>query len=238
MAAGVTSGLMFDSMKWLFPGSDYAYRFYFVWSAVWLAVAAVFICNLYRQWHALGGDADFHPPAPWAESGIERVPVVTTIGPQTRWLNLAFRCFDLIMLFTLVASVVILTWMHRNGFPTALWSNMLLVLAAIIAAACWAKVSIEIQSDIAKVERGEQPRLGIPHHGVLLVVAIKFLFGTLIWVIQVFVSLKMGKAHDAFIFSLGNIIVNFALIGGVYFLCWIERGYSFRVDQNLATSSE
>ena len=238
LLTSLLAGMFIDFVSSYCSYPDFGYRFIFVWTTVFAIASAASIVIAYRKWHALGGDADFHPPAPWAESGIERVPVVTTIGPQTRWLNLAFRCFDLIMLFTLVASVVILTWMHRNGFPTALWSNMLLVLAAIIAAACWAKVSIEIQSDIAKVERGEQPRLGIPHHGVLLVVAIKFLFGTLIWVIQVFVSLKMGKAHDAFIFSLGNIIVNFALIGGVYFLCWIERGYSFRVDQNLATSSE
>ena len=58
-------------------------------------VIAVIIIVIYRSWYRLGGDSHYHPPAPWNENNIEEMPIVPTAGPQSKWLNISLRLFQL-----------------------------------------------------------------------------------------------------------------------------------------------
>jgi MFS family permease len=49
---GLAAGLYLDLMKYLFHGSDYAYRFIPAWIIFWSAIALFFLWRLYRGWKA------------------------------------------------------------------------------------------------------------------------------------------------------------------------------------------
>jgi hypothetical protein len=78
------------------------------------------------------------------------------------------------------------------------------------------------------------PKNGIPHHGVLFIAALKFLLALAIWCMQVIVSINLSKQLDAVIFTVASIIVNFLVIGAVWVLCRVERGFSVTIDRNLS----
>ena len=92
--AGVLAGAFMDLVKYLCNGSDYSYRFIFVWMIVFGLISTIFLIKVYIEWNRLGGDKHFHPPAPWNPSGIEEMPIVPIVVPQTKWLNISFLFFD------------------------------------------------------------------------------------------------------------------------------------------------
>jgi hypothetical protein len=51
---------------------------------------------------------------------------------------------------------------------------------------------------------------------------------------QVIVSINLSEQMDAVIFTVASIIVNFLVIGAVWVLCRVERGFSVTIDRNLA----
>jgi hypothetical protein len=51
---------------------------------------------------------------------------------------------------------------------------------------------------------------------------------------QVIVSINLSKQLDAVIFTVASIIVNFLVIGAVWVLCRVERGFSVTIDRNLS----
>ena len=67
------SALCLDGVRWFYGGSDFAYRWIFVWPWIFGIVSAVFLCLGYREWKRLGGDDNYRPPAPWKPEGFEEV---------------------------------------------------------------------------------------------------------------------------------------------------------------------
>lgn len=110
--SGIAAGLFIDTMKWLCNGSDFAYRFIFVWSSVFSGISAFFLVLVYIEWNKMGGDKNFHPPAPWSPDGVEEMPVTPTVGPQARWLNIAFLFFDGIMAVSVFCIPFMAWWMY------------------------------------------------------------------------------------------------------------------------------
>jgi hypothetical protein len=88
-----------------------------------------------------------------------------------------------------------------------------------------------MQRDIHAAQNGLPPRNGIPHHGMLIIFALKFLLAIGIWVCQVVVTVMLNMEHGAIVFGFANAITNLLLIGIVYLLCRIERGNSVVVDE-------
>lgn len=62
MAGGFLSGIYIDVVKGFFPGSDYCYRFLFLWMGPLLAVAFIFHYLSYRTWKRLGGTESYVAP--------------------------------------------------------------------------------------------------------------------------------------------------------------------------------
>jgi hypothetical protein len=83
----------------------------------------------------------------------------------------------------------------------------------------------------------EALRNGIPHHGVFIFVAGKFLVVLGLWFVQVVVTVNLHMELGAIIFTAANIATDFLLIGGVQTLCRIERGFSATLNKNLSEAS-
>ncbi len=233
MAAGVTAGLMFDSLKWLFPGSEYTYRFYFIWVAFWLAVAAVFICKLYRQWYALGGDKAFRLPAPWAESGYEEQEHSRYVGPQTKWLKITLGILNFSLLLSFLYLIPLTYWLWHEGWSSDFkWHLFAIIPAALTLYVVWIVVERNIKADIVRCKSGTVPLNGIPHHGVLFVKACAILLLLLLWIAQTIVAVKCGLHGGVLVFGIGNLVTNALLITAVLVLRRLERGLNPMLDYN------
>jgi MFS family permease len=238
LCAGIAAGLYIDGVKYLFGGSDVAYRFIFVWQTLGSVASAILIIYAYREWYRLGGDAHFHPPATWSPQGFEEMAIVSTVGPQWRWLNVSFHLFNAIMAVSVLGIPSLMCWMYYKGAMVAFeWHAWLLFPLSILAWVCWRIVEKGIRSDMGRARSGETPRNGIPHHGVFIFVAGKFLLVLGLWFAQVVVAVNLNMQAAAVIFTAANILTDFLLIGAVQLLCRIERGFSTTIDKNLAESA-
>ncbi len=232
VVAGVISGLFIDGVKIFCNGSDYAYRFIFIWLTVFLGISAAFMVYTYREWYRLGGDRHFHPPAPWNPDGIEEMPVVPFVGPQTKWLNVSFWLFDAIMALSTFGVVIFMWWMYAQHKMVAFkWYGLVVLPLQVLAWFLWIVLKNAMRRDIHAAQNGLPLKNGIPHHGMMVIFSSKFLLAIGIWVFQVVVAINLNMEHGAIVFGLASAATNFLLIGTVYLLCKMERGYSNVVDE-------
>ena len=232
IAGGILAGLYIDVVKIFCHGSDYAYRFNCVWGTVFGMIGAIFTVKVYREWYRLGGDKHFHPPAPWNPGGIEEMPVVPIVGPQTRWLNIAFLLFDCIMGLSAFGTLMLMWWMHVQQKLLAFkWYGMAVLPLAILAWAVWKVMKRSIRRDMNAARNGLPLKNGIPHHGMMIMLSTKFLLAVGVWVCQVVVTIMLNNENGAIVFGIANAVTNFLLIGVLYIICRIERGYSTAIDE-------
>lgn len=231
IVAGLASGLFIDLMKWFFNGSDFAYRFNFIWLAGFTAGTAVFGVWMYIYWHRLGADRNYHPPAPWSPSGREEMEIVPSVGPQLRWLKLSLRLFNAIMALSVFGLPFLMWWMYHKGAMFAFrWYAILIVPLSLLAWLFWKLVEKSIYRDVSRFMERVKLHNGIPHHGVMMVFSIKFLLVLPIVAAQVIISIYLCIESGAVIFGLANVVNNFLLAGCVWILCRVERGRSITLD--------
>lgn len=223
--AGLSVGIFFDFLKWIFRGSDYAYRFNFIWSGFWLLVGAIIVCNLYRQWKALGGDLHFHPPASWTETGYEEMEKAPFVGTQVLWLNRALGLIHLLMLCSILYLFPLLYWLHHIGWGVDLqWHLSVILPVSVILYVAWVKVERGIKADVGRSLSGTTPRNGIPHHGVLLIKACALLLLLAVGIGKTIMAVQSGLSVGVIVFSVANLITNLLVIIAVLVLCRLERG--------------
>ena len=238
MISGILAGLFIDLVRNLCHGSDYAYRFIFLWITVFSAISAIFTIKVYREWYRLGGDRHFHPPAPWSPSGIEEMPVVPVVGPQTKWLNISFILFDGIMGLSVLSIPALMWWMYsKQQMFEFKWYGLAVLPFCILGWLCWMVLKRKIRSDVAAAKEGSPLRNGIPHHGMLILLGSKFLLAVGIWVCQVLVTVSLNMEGGSIVFGIANGLTNFLLIGTLYLMCRIERGFSVTVDEKYVPAS-
>lgn len=230
--SGILAGFFIDLMKWFCHGSDFAYRFNFIWSFIFGAISVYFLVRVYREWLRLGGDTHFHPPAPWSASGVEEMPITTTVGPQSKWLKFSFWFFDGVMLLSVLCTPVMMWWMQVKHATFAFkWYGLAVLPLSIFTWVCWFFLKKSICRDIAAARDGKLLRNGIPHHGVMLLVGSQYLVLFGIWIAEVVVSISMQMESGALAFGITRVVTNVLLIGAIWLLCRIERGFSVRVDE-------
>jgi MFS family permease len=226
IAAGGLVGLFFDLLIVLFSGSGYAYRFIFVWVIFWLIVSAVIISSLYRQWHTLGGDLHFHPPAPWSDTGFEEMEQAPYVSIQTRWLNYALVVVRLLMLLSIIYLIPLSYWLWHIGWSFDFkWHLLAIIPLAIVNYLVWFFVERAIRADVARALAGETPRDGIPHHGVFFLKACALLLIFFAWNGMTFMAIRGGLQGGVMVFGIGNLITNALVITVVLLLRRLERGY-------------
>ena len=230
--SGILAGLFIDLVINLCHGSDYAYRFIYIWITAFSGISALFLVKVYLAWHRLGGDKHFHPPASWNPKGIEEMPVVPIVGPQTRWLNISFMLFDGIMGLSVLSIPALMWWMYVKQQMFAFkWYGIAVLPLCVSGWLCWMVLKQKIRSDMAAAKTGSTLRNGIPHHGMLIILGSKFLLAVGVWICQVLVTVSLNMESGAIVFGIANGLTNFLLIGTLYLMCRIERGFSVTVDE-------
>ncbi len=230
---GILAGVFIDVIRTLCHGSEFAYRFIHVWITVFAAISAVFMVKVYREWYRMGGDKHFHPPAPWSPKGVEELPTVPIVGPQTKWMAIAFRVLDGVMGLSVLSIPLLMGWMvSRQQLFAFKWFGVVVLPLSLLCGACWLVLKRMIRRDMAAAQAGLPLRNGIPHHGMMIVLGSKFLFAGGIWVCQVMVTVSLNMEQGAVAFGIANALVNFLLIGALYLMCRVERGYSITVDED------
>lgn len=229
---GMLSGFFIDLVRNLCNNSDYAYRFIYLWVTVFSVISAIFLVKVYIEWHRMGGDKDFHPPAPWSPKRVEEMPIVPIVGPQSKWLNVSFLLFDGIMGLSAL-SIPLLMWLMymKHQMLAFKWYGLAVLPLCIAGWLFWMTLKKKIRSDVVAAKAGSLLCNGIPHHGMLVILGSKFLLAVGVWVCQVLVTVSLNMEGGAIVFGIANGIANFLLIGTLYLMCRIERGFSVTVDE-------
>ena len=235
MLAGIAAGAFIDLMQSFYPGSGYAYRFIVVWQIFFSIAIAILALFAYRRWYALGGDAHYKAPANWNSTGVEDMPIVTTVGPRTRWVSLALHLINALMLLTIALFAPLIWWMSTHFMRDAVWwHSVVLFPAAIVVWLVWKSVERGIRRDMERSRKGEPLRNGIIHHGCTIAMIITFLLMLPFWVAKVVVMTKLGMDQAAIIFTVANLGTNLVLSLSVWVIARVERGHLTKLDINLA----
>lgn len=233
MLAGGLAGFYFDTLKQIFPHSDYAYRFWFVWCVFWQVAAAFFIYRLYRQWHALGGDAGFRLPAPWSPTGYEEQEHTPYIGPQSKWLRVDMNIIHAVMLVSVIYLVPLCFWLWSKGWKFDLaWHLLGIIPVSVGLYGFWLFIERSLKADIARCKAGEKPYDGIPHHGVLFLKSCALFLLLTVWIGMTIATVNGGLHGGVTILGIGNLITNFLFLGTFLVLRRLERGHNPMLDHN------
>ncbi|WP_176013307.1 hypothetical protein [Victivallis sp. Marseille-Q1083] len=215
-------GVLFDWLRIWFPVSQtYNYRFVPIWQLVWLVPTAAVAYIMYREWGRLGGYRNYQAPANWVPGGREPLPQPETLPPNAGLLRLAIYCFDLLVLLTLATVIVLGCWawqreltvLSRQLFAWALPCQTGILIV-------WIWVRRGIRRDIDRVLVGEMPRNGIPHHGLLLLVALRQLVLVGVGIYQV---MLLG-GNGGFAFMMAEVSNSGVMVLSVYIVARMERG--------------
>ncbi len=221
-------GVLFDWLRVCFPVSQtFNYRFVPLWQFVWIVPAAVLAYITYREWGRLGGYKHYQAPASWSPTGREPVAQPETRPPSAELLRLALYCFDIIVLLSLAATIFLAAWANRNDMPQL--ARQLLVWAfpcQLGVTLCWLRIRQGIRRDISRVLAGQIPHNGIPHHGLLLLLALRQFVITCADIYQVVILGSDG----GFAFMMGNIAMSFAMVATLYVIARMERGIVMEVS--------
>ena len=194
---------------------------------------------VYLYWLRLGGDRHYHPPAPWSSTKIEEIPIVATIGPLSRWLKLGLRLFDAIMILSVAGIPLMMLWMyHKQAMFAFKWFGLVLLPLSLLTWIYWCWVKRGILQDMQRALNSEALRNGIPHHGMLIVVALKYLLLLGLWGFQVVITVNLQMEGGALVFGAANVLTNLMLVGIIYFMTRVERGFSASIDEKILWGSE
>jgi maltose/moltooligosaccharide transporter len=228
MLAGVLAGMFMDGVRWLCHGSDYAYRFHFVWSWLFSIVAGFFLYKAYREWLRLGGDKDYAAPAPWSPEGYEKLDEGDTSHvAKPHLVTVSLNIFSAGFILTLLLCPVFLFMMHRHGMAeTFRWYLLLFVPLLSAVFWLWLMQVRSIKKDIAALAAGQSPRYGVPHHGVLMVMGVQGLLGFPIYWLQMFWTIRNDMARELLLFAGLQLMSSAALLIVMQILRLMERGFA------------
>ncbi len=227
--AGIVFGAYLDILR-LFSDGTFCYRFNFTWSTTMMLINCIMIVWGYRMWNKRGGDAAFHPPAPWDPRGYEEVAIVPTTGLHPKYLRIALWLFDALMVLSLVLPLAFLPYFRSKGMNEAFNSFLIYVAPlSILVLGIWSMLARGIRRDMRLAKEGLPLRNGLPHHGLMIAIALKFLLALSLITAQFIVAVKFESDKYALVFALGNIATNFLLCFCTFILTKIERGYTLPI---------
>lgn len=228
----LVAGLAMDGLLWLCHGSNYAYRFIFIYSIPWTIVATVFTVLLYRQWKKLGGDEGYNAPAAWMPDGREPMPDGHISVPfRPRWLAIALHLFTAQFALQAMFIPVFLVLLAQSGMTRAFWWNFSVFLpATLLLLGAWLWQAGRIRRDWRDAAAGLTPVCGVPHHGVLVVMAIQgILMLPLNWAWHVW-SWHLELERDIVWYGLLPLLALTAVLAAIHVLRLVERPMAVRVS--------
>jgi len=232
IVAGLLAGVYMDVVRWLCHGSDFAYRWIFLWAWVFGSLSAIFVCLGYREWKRLGGDENYRPPAPWTKEGYEEViDKVKSVPAKQRsvmvamWLSLIGSVVNVLLV------LVFMYFMKEHGLARSLrWFAIVYIpLKLLLTATAYVQL-VAVRNDIQEREQGKTTRFGIPHHGVLLVNAIQGLLYFPVFWYQTAKMIEMNFEREMILFGIASLVSTIGTIVGVQIIRWIERDMAVKAN--------
>jgi hypothetical protein len=193
----------------------------------------VFFYLAYREWRRYGADECYRPPAPWLPGGVEElaqnvssVPTTPRIVMLSLWLGFlgAVLSAALVLVFILMMHSHQL-WQAENWF---VWSFMPVKLI-LVAGVLWQLSAI--RRDIRNNAKGLTTRLGVPHHGVLLVHAIQGLLYFPIFWLQTVWMIEVNMQDELMFFGLANLVSMTVGILAIHIIRHMESPVTSTIDQ-------
>lgn len=227
LTASLVLGAVIDILKYNYHLGDFAYRFLWVWNLFWTIVASIFFVLMYRQYFKLGGFAAYQAPATWSETGFEPMPATPVHGPSRKLLNIALPLLDAVLILPLAGAGFMIWYCRRGGMPaTAEVFAHLALPAAVGVLVFWGLVRMGIRRDIRRVRRGEPPKNGLPHHGLLMIFAATHLLLFACTVYQSWMTAVPEDGTGSGWMWFYQMMVNAVLVALLYLYLRIERGFS------------
>jgi maltose/moltooligosaccharide transporter len=243
--AGALAGVFMDVLLKLHDGQPFAYRYLFLWFWVFNILTCICYMLAYRQWHRLGGDASYRPPANWEPSGYELAnddkPSVPT---SPRLLRLALHLFTGVLVATVAAGPALLYLLrgdavltlglgnfaftlHLHPMPSAATCLLTLYLpASALTLALWLRLVRTIRRGMSSIAVGAKPPQGLPHHGVLVVLGIQAVFSLLIAWMQFAWLIHIDRPYELSIIGVSVVLGNLATVVAYQVVRWMESGLS------------
>ena len=222
--AGLLFGGYLDLLR-VFVGDGYCYRFNFTWTTAMMFINCVAVVWGYRIWNKMGGDNGFHPPAPWNEKGYEEVALVPTTGLHPKYLRIALRMMDALMIISLLVPLFMLLFFRTHGMEKAFSHFIFYVIPlSALTLVIWLVLARGIYRDMRRAKRGEPMHNGLPHHGLMIVIASKFLLAIGLWIAQLWVAVAFNNDKWAIVFAMGNVVTNLLVCFCTWILIRLERG--------------
>jgi len=119
---------------------------------------------------------------------------------------------------------------HQQAMRAFSWHGWLVWPAAVGVWIFWKATENRIRLDMKRSREGLPPLHGIPHHGVLMVVAVTYLFELGVWIAQIAVTIGMDQETNAIVFGMAHILLYAMLSGCVFLLSRVERSYPMALD--------
>jgi hypothetical protein len=222
IVAGLVAGAFIDFLKWLCHGSDFAYRFLWVWIWPLAIVYATFIILAYREWKRLGGDEHYHAPASWSPTGFEDMSdKARPVGFYPRWLLVALHLFTAIFGIYTLSIPVFLVLFRRCNMPQAFtWYAWLVLPVMLLLIAAWL---LQIRSIKRDIKNGPPARRGVPHHGVIMVMAFQGILTLPLFWLQTGWTLRLGMEREVIWFGVAALVALVPNLLAIHLLRWIER---------------
>ena len=179
------------SDKGLGMGED-AYRFVYVWqTAAYIGVVFCYL-KVYQYYCKLGGFGGYKAPAPWSETGYEKMEVSQAVEASPFWSKMAVYGIDFALFATVAINVFWSFYAKKHNLPEEHKIYLLAALpVSLIALVYYLAVRMKIMKNIKRKLRGED--VFVPHHGVLFLVMIMrvLMLGAL--AVQAYLALKGGS---------------------------------------------
>jgi hypothetical protein len=226
LVAGLLAGLSMDVVQRAYGGSAFAYRWVFAWPWVFNIIATIFLCMGYREWRRLGGDENYRPPAPWKPEGFEEVAdKVKTVPSKPRAVMISMWLVVVAIVVSVLMVLGFMFEMHKFGQMRSYhWFGTIYIPIKLVLLILAYVQLVAVRRDIKAVERGEPPtRYGIPHHGVMLVMAIQGLVYFPIFWYQTIKMIQLNLEHEQIVFAIGNLVATFLGLVVVQIIRWVER---------------
>ncbi len=241
IVAGVLVGLFMDLLLKLHGGDTFAYRYLGFWFWGCNILATICYVLAYRKWLQLGGDAGYRAPAPWDPSGFEAVTdAAPSVPTSPKHLMLGLHLNTAIIVLNLLA-VPALLWLvrHDGSFTFNLFRfsfafqyhampaaaallKTFMIPALLVVLALWLRLVLAIKADLRTVARGAAIRLGIPHHGVLIVLGLQGLVSVLIGWLQFAWLIHIQMEFELMIIALASVLLLLANVLAYQLLRVIE----------------
>ena len=210
---GLVMGVIMDILKIKLNLGDYAYRFIYVWQAIFFCIATVCYLQAYRWYLKLGGYSNYRAPAPWSPDGYEKMETAKFVPADPKWLKISLYGLDLIFGGNVLLCLFWSVYARRIGAAAEAGRYLALTLPVAVGVLLFYLV---LRGTVCRLiaRYRKDPSVKLPHHGIFIIIMLMRLLEAPVWIMEAYLAIKPdsnGIAAGMNAFEAGVDIVIIAL---------------------------